>query len=129
MECNLKKQPTAKTIKGRQFDICNACSYLKNKERWCGYWGFWLKNNKVEFPAPLKIPPKKVQAKNFAKAVVKRVKNMKNRNPEEIEKLKAICKPCDAYYTKGITPRCTYCGCCVNLKTKWASEDCPIGKW
>ena len=76
------------------------------------------------------FPSKIQQAKNFSKAAVKYAKSgFKNRTKEEIEAIKKICEPCDAYYTKGITPRCKHCGCCINLKVKWDSEDCPIGKW
>ncbi len=81
------------------------------------------------YPKDLKFPSGMRQAKNLIKAVIKRAKNMKNRSPEEIEKIKAICEPCDAYYEEGLTPRCTYCGCCLDIKIKWQSEDCPIDKW
>lgn len=129
VNCVFNKQPKAVSFSKTIIEKCKKCEQLKNKESWCGYWGFWLKDNKIIYPKTVQFPTLKKQAKNFAKAIVKRAKNMKNRSPKEILKVKSICIVCDAYYTKGITPRCTYCGCCINLKTKWESESCPIEKW
>ena len=81
------------------------------------------------YPKDLKFPNGITQAKNFAKAVGKRIKNRKNRTGKELERVREICKSCEAYYEKGILPRCKHCGCCTALKTKWESEDCPLGKW
>ncbi len=82
------------------------------------------------YPKNLKFPSGMRMAKNFAKAIVDYAKSgFVNRTKKEIKRVRTICEACDAYYTKGITPRCTYCGCCTNIKIKWESESCPIGKW
>ena len=116
--------PTSEYFSVEQIEKCRQCRWISDRKIWCCYWKVWVVENKA-----IKFPAGTQQAKNVAKAIGKRIVNRKNRSEKEIEKLKAICVKCDAYYEKGLTPRCTYCGCCLNLKTKWQSEDCPIGKW
>lgn len=41
----------------------------------------------------------------------------------------AICKDCEWYETNNNSPKCKYCGCLLELKTKMETEKCPIDKW
>ena len=50
---------------------------------------------------------------------------------EDFENRKSICNSCEffepkAFYGDG---RCAKCGCDFKLKSKMATESCPIGKW
>jgi hypothetical protein len=56
---------------------------------------------------------------------------------EEIAKNRlVICNDCDfigksniACIVPGTAPCCSKCGCCLELKTRSLSSDCPEGKW
>lgn len=37
------------------------------------------------------------------------------------------CEACE--YFDSSSKRCNHCGCFLEIKTTWASERCPIGKW
>lgn len=67
------------------------------------------------------------QAKNLGKAVVKHAANLFQIAPDSvIEMRKSICDSCDKLNAER---RCSECGCYVDVKTKWASEECPLKKW
>ena len=38
-----------------------------------------------------------------------------------------ICKSCEYFNIKFV--KCNYCGCFLDIKTSWATESCPLGKW
>jgi ribosomal protein L32 len=38
-----------------------------------------------------------------------------------------ICQKCEYYKEDNIS--CKKCGCYLLIKTSWASESCPVGKW
>ena len=38
-----------------------------------------------------------------------------------------ICNSCDRMNKENAT--CLECGCYLNIKTGWATEKCPLGKW
>ncbi len=38
-----------------------------------------------------------------------------------------ICKTCEKL--NSITYQCNECGCFLPIKTSWATERCPLGKW
>ena len=77
-----------------------------------------------------KMPTLTQQAKSLAKAVVTQVKAGRPiRSEDEIKRIKKICKECDFYNNKNNSPRCQKCGCYLNIKQRWATADCPIGKW
>lgn len=40
-----------------------------------------------------------------------------------------ICKACDKYIEAPMGPQCKECGCLLNVKAGWASEQCPLKKW
>jgi hypothetical protein len=49
--------------------------------------------------------------------------------PENVQQERlSICKECP-FFSGGENPECEKCGCLLNLKTKWATEKCPIDKW
>ncbi|HOK59568.1 MAG TPA: hypothetical protein PK432_01155 [Candidatus Dojkabacteria bacterium] len=45
----------------------------------------------------------------------------------------SICKDCEHYGTEclmpGTAPCCAICGCCLELKTRSLSSNCPEHKW
>ena len=50
------------------------------------------------------------------------------RVPDEIQKWRfALCNSCEHFFKP--TNQCKKCGCFMNLKTKLAKADCPVGKW
>lgn len=51
------------------------------------------------------------------------------RTLQEIERIMNICRECEFYTETAGNPRCTKCGCFLNIKRKWESSHCPIGKW
>lgn len=53
--------------------------------------------------------------------------NMRNVSNEVAVCRMSICEPCEFYDKESV--RCNYCGCFLRIKTQWASEKCPIGKW
>lgn len=66
--------------------------------------------------------------KNFTKAVIKHVLDAgKNVTPEEFMARLEICNGCEMR----LDNRCTHveCGCFLDKKAWWASEDCPMQKW
>ena len=87
-------------------------------------------------PDKLEMPPMTEMAKNAAAAFGRAVSAAVSGEPvarseEEQEKFLAICTgtettPKCEKYEDG---RCSICGCFARLKTKLATEHCPIGKW
>ena len=54
----------------------------------------------------------------------------KTRTEEEQLEVIAICEQCKPYYTKSILgPRCSECGCCLHIKKRWITANCPKEKW
>lgn len=54
----------------------------------------------------------------------------KTRTIEEQADVIAICEPCELYkVSPRWGPQCSKCGCCMNVKKKWITAHCPIGKW
>lgn len=89
-------------------------------------------NNKIELQQNNQSEPNILQkAQNFGKAVVKHAQNgfinvATNIKQERLD----ICKSCEFYNsTNPDNPTCNKCGCFLKIKTGWASEKCPIGKW
>jgi hypothetical protein len=78
-------------------------------------------------PAPSLL--KKVQ--NFTKSVVNHVANgMENVSSSVKEERMSICRACPFFnQTDPKNPTCNKCGCYLEIKTGWASEKCPEGKW
>lgn len=48
-------------------------------------------------------------------------------NQDIVNKRFEICKSCPELISA--TSQCKKCGCFMNLKTKLAEAECPLGKW
>jgi len=73
-----------------------------------------------------KMPSLGKQAWNFTKAVTNHIKSGAAHASEEL--YKARLETCDTCPER-VGERCSACGCFIAAKAKWASSDCPIGKW
>ena len=62
---------------------------------------------------------------NATKALTKGEK-IRSSKGEAAERMK-ICAGCEHYIKE--ENRCNLCGCFLNVKTKVATERCPVGKW
>ncbi len=82
-------------------------------------------------PEPEQQSPSMMQkASNFAKASAKyAASGFKKVSAEVKEGRMAICKGCQFMVGEEDDPTCNKCGCPLNVKTGWATESCPIGKW
>ena len=80
-----------------------------------------------KYPSP-RSPSLAKKAMNLANSTVKHVSTgMAQAEKKEREKRLEICVSCDRYNAEDKT--CLECGCYLEIKTKWASEACPIGLW
>jgi hypothetical protein len=69
-------------------------------------------------------------AVGFATAATKHILSGRpQRTNEQIEKIQKICKGCDKFTIIKGKERCTECGCFLSVKRRWATADCPLGKW
>ncbi len=90
--------------------------------------------NTVNIPAdnPAKqLPSIFDQAKNLLTSTVKHVVGglPQTSDPTQLRRLE-ICRSCDRYNQNDPdNPRCNECGCFLKVKTSWAGESCPLGKW
>ena len=63
---------------------------------------------------------------NFANALVKHVMSgCANISPEILKQRKLACTNCPL----NVNWKCQACGCNLLIKMKWASTQCPKGKW
>lgn len=82
--------------------------------------------------APLAHPRAATVARNAAGAIARIAgaavsgKRVRVELPEH-ERRMAICKACPYLAASG--GRCTKCGCFTGLKTQFATERCPDGRW
>lgn len=78
-----------------------------------------------------KEPSLIVKAKNFTNSVINHVSNgMAAVSASVKEERMAICRACPFFNeTNPKSPTCNKCGCFLDIKTGWASEKCPEGKW
>ena len=68
--------------------------------------------------------------KNFASAVIEHAKDGFSRVSEKDYKERTdICEPCEYCDKSNKVWSCNKCGCYIQIKASWASQDCPIGKW
>lgn len=66
---------------------------------------------------------------NFIKAVTTHAMDGFLNVDKETEQARlSICKKCE-HYINPDNPVCNICKCYLNVKTRWASESCPIKKW
>jgi len=78
-------------------------------------------------PEP-KLPSKVRMVKNFAKAAAKHIGDgLRKVSIQEYQDRLDICNPCNMR----LKNRCTHesCGCFIDKKAWWASEECPLDKW
>lgn len=68
------------------------------------------------------------KAQNFTTSVVNYVSSgMVNVSDPIKQERMAICRACPFFNSSNTT--CNKCGCFLEIKTGWASEKCPEGKW
>lgn len=125
MLCNRIRQPK---FTKEQIAECEKCKHSSGKKIWCCLFGVWVKQPEKKI---IKYPSLPKMGMNFAKAAVRHVATgRKKRGDEEIIKLVLKCEICEFYVKDSkIGPRCMKCGCCMNVKKRWASAHCPIKKW
>ena len=87
------------------------------------------------------LPPASQMARDIAKTHWKSLKawlkgSQTITTTEEAERRWEICKQCPKLLYDETKPdtnkkdgRCTECGCFMNVKTHYATAECPIGKW
>jgi hypothetical protein len=109
-----------------------------------GYFNLWeecrgpkqnpndCKKQSIESVEPAKeepqLPSKMQMAGNFIKSAAKHVANGMAHVTSEIQEQRLkICNECPFIVENN--SRCAQCGCFLEVKTKWASSSCPIGKW
>tara|TARA_B100001250_G_scaffold411522_1_gene440398 strand:- start:1199 stop:1576 length:378 start_codon:yes stop_codon:yes gene_type:complete len=88
-----------------------------------------------------KLPPTSQMVRDLATTHWKSLKNwMRGKHvivPQKVaEERWEICKQCPQLLYDEVNPdtdkkdgRCTECGCFMNVKTHYATAECPIGKW
>ncbi len=71
------------------------------------------------------------KAINFTSSVVNHVvSGMENVSTAVKEERMSICRTCPFFNSANPkNPTCNKCGCFLEIKTGWASEKCPEGKW
>ena len=132
INCNV--MPTV--ISKEQSIECQRCKYASKKIRWCGKHGGYIPGSmekKVQLikGRPVKYPTTAEMAKTFTRSLGQHIgSGLKKRSKEEQEQCLKICNGCDRFIAKTkVGPRCMECGCCINLKTRWATAHCPLNKW
>ncbi len=106
-----------------QIAECHECCHASKKKIWCCKYGVTIGEKKY---------PSKIQmAKNFGKAAGKHIKSgMKERTVVEQKRVMDICLECEWYEpTSKLGVRCKKCGCCMDIKKRWATAHCPLKKW
>lgn len=67
------------------------------------------------------------QILSFTQSFIAYLKSGKQEVPPQLYQQRIItCFKCEKR-TKDW--RCSECGCSLELKAKWATEECPLGKW
>lgn len=68
------------------------------------------------------------KASNFANSIIKHISNGMVKASDSVKQERMnICKSCPFFNSENTT--CNKCGCFLEVKTGWASEKCPEGKW
>lgn len=126
MGCNKEIPPTV--FDENQLKECRPCDWASDTKSWCGLFGIWIKSPSEQKPS---YPPVLEMVGNLVTATGRHIlSGLKNRTEEEQNKCREICQACDNYVIESrLGPRCTKCGCCTNIKTRWATAHCPLEKW
>jgi len=116
-----------------QIEACEKCKHASGKKVWCCLFGVWIKeqsriitpDKKIKYPSMMKM------AGNFTKESYEYIKEGRpKRSDEEKAKVILMCQQCEFYVPQTkLGPRCKKCGCNMNVKARWATAHCPIGKW
>lgn len=89
-----------------------------------------MKLTEEEFFKKKKLPSITTQAVNFSTSIIKHVVGgLPQISDEEQKNRMSICEQCINFIKNEDNPRCSECGCYLKVKTSWANESCPIGKW
>lgn len=69
-------------------------------------------------------------AMNFGKAIVRHTLSGGRKVSDEVyEQRLAICRTCPSCELSTMRCREVSCGCWLSVKGRWASEECPLGRW
>ncbi len=131
-----------------QMEQCKICPHVSGHKVWCCHFGMYImegvrgalvkKKPKNLIRDTLKYPPAGEMLKSFGRAAGKHIKSgLKTRTDVEQKRLMDICltsgpggKKCEHFEpVTPLGPRCKKCGCCLNIKKRWATAHCPIKKW
>jgi len=112
---------------------CEKEYYNQNSPFYC-HCGFYISSQTISIPKnkinanEYKSPSIVKKIQNFATSVVNHISNgmIKVSDPIKEERM-AICRACPLFNSSNKT--CNKCGCFLEVKTSWASEKCPEGKW
>lgn len=81
----------------------------------------------AECAAKKKSPSLFKKGVNFVWATLKHAATGFQRAPEDVYKQRLLtCEACDRLSTER---ECLECGCAVDIKASWASQECPLRKW
>ena len=115
----------------KQIEECIQCSDCHNMR--CGIFKVRIVKSIAASRAKTKYPSTARMGLGFGYALARHTRSgFKKRSKKEQEKVMAICRACEPYFvpeTKVLGPRCKKCGCCMSLKTRWATAHCDLGKW
>ena len=131
-KCDVKIKPLS-VLRGETIEkhyVCHECNirFIGESIKAPDYI---LEYRKKRYPStsPPNQPSLMKKITNFTKSAIKHVRSgMKNASEKEIDKRMEICKGCE-FFIEGEKPRCSKCGCHLNLKARWESSKCPIDKW
>ena len=130
MSCNKIIKPE---FTKQQIEECMQCKHASKKKIWCCLFGVPIvESGKIITPdKEIKYPSLSKMGMNFAKATGKHIASgFKKRSKEEQEFIKRLCQKCIEFVSvTKLGPRCKKCGCCISLKARWATANCPIGEW
>lgn len=110
---------------------------IEPKEGFCDNRKQWIPlafcKNKCKYRKE-ELPSMATLGMNFSKALLKHITSgFKNRPQEEQQKAMAICRSnqCGKFVIVNEKEQCAdkRCGCFLNVKKRWASADCPEGRW
>lgn len=80
-------------------------------------------------PAP-EMPPPLRRAGNLARAVARHAADwLAEVGPAELAGRLAACRDCPLRRPADWVCQHPDCGCYIQIKARWRSEDCPLGRW
>jgi hypothetical protein len=109
MACDKKTIPE---FTKAQVAECEKCRHASEKKIWCCRLGGKMAGSLIK------------EGAKYLKA------GRPKRTEAEQAVCMALCEACEFYITASkLGPRCSKCGCCVGLATRWATKHCPLKKW